>query len=111
MNAPEHLFKADLGYDNGSLYGKLSVAYTGSRFFSYDNLAEVDGFTLVDLTAGYRLEGGMLEGADLQLNVTNLMDEEYVSTIGTNGFGTGADGQTLMVGSPRQVFATIRKSF
>ena len=111
VNAPEHLFKADLGYDNGSLYGKLSVAYTGSRFFSYDNLAEVDGFTLVDLTAGYRLEGGMLEGADLQLNVTNLMDEEYVSTIGTNGFGTGADGQTLMVGSPRQVFATIRKSF
>ena len=39
------------------------------------------------------------------------MDEEYVSTLGTNGFGTGADGQTLMVGSPRQVFATIRKTF
>lgn len=45
------------------------------------------------------------------LNVTNLMDEEYVSTMGTNGFGTGTDAQTLMVGSPRQVFATVRKSF
>jgi iron complex outermembrane receptor protein len=112
VNAPEHLLKADLGYDNGSLYGKLSVAYTGSRYFSYDNLAEVDGYTLVDLTAGYRLSGNeMLDGTELQLNVTNLMDEEYVSTVGTNGFGTGSDGQTLMVGLPRQVFATIRKTF
>jgi len=53
----------------------------------------------------------MLEGAEVQLNVTNLMDEEYVSTIGTNGFNAGADNQTLMVGSPRQVFVTLRKSF
>ncbi len=112
VNAPEHLLKADLGYDNGSLYGKLSVAYTGERYFSYDNLAKVDAYTLVDLTAGYRLGGNeMLEGAEIQLNVTNLMDEEYVSTLGTNGFGTGSDGQTLMVGAPRQVFATIRKTF
>ncbi len=111
VNAPEHLFKADLGYDNGSLYGKLSLSYTGSRYFSYVNNAEVDGFTLVDLTAGYRLAGGLLEGTELQLNLTNLLDEQYVSTIGTNGFNTAADNQTLMVGSPRQVFATIRKSF
>ena len=53
----------------------------------------------------------MLEGLELQLNVTNLTDEEYVSTLGTNGFNTNADNQTLMVGSPRQFFATIRKSF
>ena len=111
VNAPKHLLKADLGYDNGSLYGKLSVAYTGSRYFSYDNLAQVDGFTLVDFTMGMRTVGGPLDGTDVQLNVTNLTDEHYVSTIGTNGFGTGSDGQTLMVGSPRQIFATIRKSF
>ncbi len=111
VNAPEHLLKADLGYDNGALYGKLSVAYTGSRYFSYVNNAEVDGYTLVDLTAGYRLTGGMLDDTELQLNVTNLLDEEHVSTIGTNGFNTSSDNQTLMVGSPRQMFATIRKSF
>jgi iron complex outermembrane recepter protein len=111
VNAPEHLFKADLGYDNGTFFGKLSVAYTGSRYFSYTNNAEVDGYTVADLTAGYRFEGDMLDGLELQLNVTNLMDEEFVSTIGTNGFNASADNQTLMVGSPRQVFATIRKSF
>jgi iron complex outermembrane receptor protein len=72
----------------------------------------VDGYTLADFTAGYRLSGNdILEGVELQLNITNLTDEEYVSTIGTNGFNTGTDNQTLMVGSPRQLFATIRKSF
>lgn len=112
VNAPEHLFKADLGYDNGTFFGKLSLAYTGSRYFSYVNNAEVDGYTLADLSAGYRFGGNeMLEGLELQLNVTNLTDEEYVSTLGTNGFNTNADNQTLMVGSPRQFFATIRKSF
>ena len=112
VNAPEHLFKADLGYDNGAFFGKLSLAYTGSRYFSYVNNAEVDGYTLADLSAGYRFGGNeMLEGLELQVNVTNLTDEEYVSTLGTNGFNTNADNQTLMVGSPRQFFATIRKSF
>ena len=113
VNAPEHLFKADLNYDNGSLYGKLSVAYTGDRFFSYtENPAAIaDAYTVVDLSGGYRFGGSdLLEGLELQLNVTNLMDEEYISTVGTNGFSLG-DRQTLMVGSPRQVFATIRKSF
>ncbi len=113
VNAPEHLFKADLGYDNGSLYGELSIAYTGDRFFSYtENPAAIaDGYTVVDLSGGYRFSGNeFLEGLEVQLNVSNLMDEEFISTVGTNGFGTG-DRQTLMVGSPRQVFATIRKSF
>ena len=112
VNAPEHLLKADLGYDDGAFYGKLSLAYTGSRYFSYLNTAEVDAYTLADFTAGYRFSGNdLLEGAEIQLNATNLFDEQYVSTLGTNGFGTGADSQTLMVGSPRQFFVTVRKSF
>ncbi len=112
VNAPKNLFKADVSYDNGSLFGKLSLAYTGDRYFSYLNNAKVDGYTVADLTAGYRFGGNdMLDGLELQVNVTNLMDEEFVSTIGTNGFNTAADNQTLMVGSPRQIFATIRKSF
>jgi iron complex outermembrane receptor protein len=112
VNAPENLFKADLGYDNGALFAKLSVAYTGSRFFSYVNNAEVDGYTLADLTAGYRFSGNeFLEGLELQFNVTNLADEEYVSTIGTNGFNVSPDNQTLMTGAPRQVFVTLKKGF
>jgi iron complex outermembrane receptor protein len=112
VNSPEHLFKADLNYDTGSLFGKLSVAYTGERFFSYTNNAVVDGYTVADFTLGYRFSGHpALEGLDIQFNVTNLTDEEYVSTTGTNGYNTNPDNQTLMVGSPRQFFATLRKAF
>jgi iron complex outermembrane receptor protein len=110
VNTPEHLFKADLGYDDGTFFSTLSVAYTGSRFFSYLNNAEVSGYTTADFTTGVRFDGA-LDGLEAQLNVTNLMNEEYVSTIGTNGFNTASDNQTLMVGAPRQVFVTIRKSF
>ncbi len=113
MNAPKHLLKGGPRLrQRRVLRENCRLAYTGSRYFSYINNAEVDGYTLADFTAGYRFSGNdALEGLELQLNVTNLMDEDYVSTIGTNGFNINSDNQTLMVGSPRQVFATIRKSF
>ena len=40
----------------------------------------VQAYTLLDLTAGYRLP---VTGATVQLNVTNLFDEKYQSFIGT----------------------------
>jgi outer membrane receptor protein involved in Fe transport len=44
----------------------------------------VDSYTLVDLTAGYRLP---ITGATLQLNITNLFDEKYQSFVGTPEIG------------------------
>lgn len=79
--------------------------------FEQDRIAaEVGGYTVADFTTGVRFDGP-LDGLEAQLNLTNLTDEEYVSTIGTNGFNTSSDNQTLMVGAPRQIFVTIRKSF
>ena len=43
--------------------------------------------------------------------MTNLFDEEFVGTIGSNGFGFAGDNQTLLAGAPRQVFVTLRKNF
>lgn len=40
-----------------------------------------------------------MEGPEIQLNITNLLDEEYVSTLGANGFNACPDNQTLTVGS------------
>ncbi len=112
VNTPKNLFKADLSYDIAGFFAKLSLAYTDDRFFSYTNTAQVDGYTLADLSLGYRFGGNpVLEGLEVQLNVTNLTDEEYVSTVGTNGFNNSSDNQTLMVGAPRQIFATVRKTF
>ena len=48
---------------------------------------------------------------DIRLNTTNLFDEKYVSTIGSNGFGVTGDNQTLLSGARRQVFVTVGFGF
>ena len=47
----------------------------------------------------------------MQLNATNLFDEDYVGTIGSNGFGNRGDSQTLLIGAPLQFFGTIKVNF
>jgi iron complex outermembrane receptor protein len=53
----------------------------------------------------------MSKPVELQVNVTNLFDVKYISSIGTNGFGSQGDNQTMMVGAPRAVFASIKAGF
>ena len=114
VNTPSQLLKADLTFDNDTFFATLSASYTGERESTYTNVGgQIAGHTALDLTGGYRF-GGTLDGFELQLNVVNLLDEEYVSTIGSNGFSAsdpGNTGQTLLVAPPRQVFVTLRKTF
>lgn len=111
-DAPKHIFNATLGYDDGALFGNVDLSYMSKRYFTYENDQSVGGRTLVGLTAGYRLAAdGMLGGLQLQVNVENLFDEKYVSTIGSNGFGASGDSQTLLPGAPRAVFISLKKTF
>lgn len=113
VDTPENLIRGELAYDNGSLFGKVSAAFTDERYFTYTNDQSVDSYTTVDLSAGYRFMGmeGPLNGLEIQANVTNLLDEDFVSTIGSGGFGNSGDNMTLLPGAPRSVFVTVRKSF
>ena len=116
VNAPNHLLKADLGYDNGSLFASLNANYTSERETTYTNIGgQVDAFATLDFSAGYRFSGSpFLEGLEAQINVTNLLGEEYISSVGTNGFAAsdaGESNQTFMVGAPQQVYFTLRKKF
>lgn len=113
VNTPKHIANGELAYDDGALFGSISANYLSDRYFTYTNVGgRVDGRVLVGLTAGYRVSGhGFLDGLEAQVNVSNLFDKNYVGAIGTNGFVNSGDAQTLIAGAPRQVFATIRKSF
>jgi iron complex outermembrane receptor protein len=115
VNSPKHLLKGEVSYDDGNLFGKVGASYTSKRYYTYLNDGSVDGYALVDASVGYRFEGGdWLEGLEIQANVTNLFDKEYVSTIGSNGYvNSDPDGlaQTLLAGSPRQFFVTLKKQF
>ena len=113
VNTPETLARAELSYDDGSLYGTIATAYTGERFSSYLNDESVGAYTLFELTAGYRFidRGNWLDGTEVQFNVTNLFDEDHISTVGSGGFQNGAGRQTFLPGAPRQAFMTLRRSF
>ncbi len=116
VDSPENMLKATLAYDDGALFGNLNGSYTDKRLYTYTGDASVPSVTAFDLTVGYRFksENTLLNGLEVQGNVTNLLDKKYISTVGSAGFGntdpTG-DAQTLMVAAPRQMFVTVRKQF
>jgi iron complex outermembrane receptor protein len=113
VNTPETLFRAEMAYDNGALFGTLAAAYTGERFSSYLNDESVEGYTLVEFTGGYRFvdTGTWADGTEVQVNVTNLLDEDHISTVGSGGFQNTAGRQTFLPGAPRQAFVTLRRRF
>ncbi len=112
VNTPKDLLKTEVAYDNGALFATLSTDYTGDRWYTYENVGgKVKASTISDLTLGYRLAS---LGTTLQLNVTNLTDEKYISTIGSNGFvnsDAAGTAQTILTGAPRQVFVSVKKNF
>lgn len=111
VDAPKHLARAEFTYDSASFYGRVGVNYMSERFFTYTNDQSVPGRALVDATLGYRLDVGQRMPIELQLNAVNLFDKGYIATVGTTGFSFSGDRQTLLIGAPRQVFATLKVGF
>ena len=113
VDTPENLVKLDVAYDPQSgPFARAGISYMSKRYFTYTNDKSVGARALVDATIGWRFEGdGWTNGFAIQGSVTNLFDKDYVATIGSNGFGNSGDNQTLLAGSPRQCFLTVRKDF
>lgn len=113
VDSPESIANLELAYDDGMFYARANANYTSERFFTYSNDRSVDGRVLVDALIGVRLnsDNRFLDGLAIEGTVTNLFDEEYVGTIGSNGFGFAGDNQTLLAGAPQQFFVTLRKDF
>lgn len=111
VDAPDTMFKSILGYDDGQWFGNLGLDSMSKRYYSYLNDASVAGRTLLNLSGGLRTKSlGFLSEGSVQVGVTNLGDRKYISTVGSNGF-TNSDptgtNQTLLTGSPRQLFITL----
>ena len=107
VDAPKHLARAELNFDNGMAFARLAANYMSKRYFNYLNDRSVDSRVVADATIGYRFN----ENLEVQMNVSNLFDEEYVGTINSAGTGNSGDRQTLLVAAPRQFFATIKAGF
>jgi iron complex outermembrane receptor protein len=109
VDAPKHMARGELGYDDGSLFARFSLNYMSQRYFTYLNDRSVPSRVIADATLGYRFGGdGKFE---IQLNGSNLFDKEYIGTINSAGTGNSGDRQTLLVGAPQQFFVTLKAGF
>jgi iron complex outermembrane receptor protein len=111
VDTPKHLLRGEVAYDSDAFFGRVGANYMSKRYFNYLNDRSVPGRVLVDATVGYHLDAGLRAPLELQMNATNLFGKDYVSTIGSNGFGNSGDNQTLLAGSPRQIFVTLKAGF
>jgi iron complex outermembrane receptor protein len=86
-----------------------------TRYYSYTNDASVPSRLLFNASAGYRFAPfAMVKSSSIQLNVTNLTDRKYISTLGSNGFVSkdpGGTAQTLLPGAPREFTVTFAAKF
>jgi len=120
VDAPKVLLKSEFGYDDGHAMAKFGLDHTGKRYFTYTNDLVVAGdgrgyvgsYTTLDFSTGYRLTDlSHVKELGLQLNVYNLTDKQYISTIGSNGFGNMGDNQTFLAAAPRQFFVSVNGRF
>lgn len=77
----------------GSAYFRTEYSYTGSRQIDAANSRRLDGYSLVNVRAGWRGESWELFGA-----VENVFDEDYVTSAYLAG--TNTSGQSLFAGIP-----------
>lgn len=105
VDAPSRLMHSELAFDDKRWFARLGAKYTSRRYYTYTNDGQVPSFAVWDLGAG--IHHGALT---FQVNVNNLFDKRYFSTIGSNQFaasdphGTFA---TLLTGAPRELFITV----
>ncbi|MDE1145441.1 MAG: TonB-dependent receptor [Azospirillaceae bacterium] len=115
VDSPKNMVKAELAFDDGMIFGAVSGNYMSERYYTYINDGKVPGYATVDLTLGYRFQGGGWQrDLEIQGNATNLFNRHYISSIGTNGYvmsdSTGTF-QTLQAGAPTALFISLRKKF
>jgi iron complex outermembrane receptor protein len=115
VDTPEVLLKSELAWESGPFFVHGDVNFVDDRYYTYLNEGGVDSYTLLNAGFGYRFsELGIVDTLSIQADVTNLTDEEYFSTIDSNGF-TNSDPngttQTLLLGAPRQYFISIKARF
>ena len=115
VDSPEWMFNSEIGYEVDKTFAKLHMKFTGEREYTFLNEGSVDSFSVVNLSAGYRFgEMGMFKELTAQLDVANLLDEDYISTVGSGGFGNSdltGTAMTLLPGAPRQLFLSLKAAF
>jgi len=110
VETPKWTFAARMGVDiTDNFKAGLQAKKVGDRFGTDLNDKVAQGYTVVDLDLNYGFKVKGFERGQLQINVTNLLDEEYFGNISS---GTGGNSVAFYsIGAPRTVVATLRLDF
>lgn len=112
VDAPVALWSSTLKYRNEGWSGNVGARFTDQRYFSILNDMSVPSSFLFDGGASYTFGNfGVAKDLNVQFNISNIFDASYIASVGTGGFSTSGDLQTLMAGARRLMFFTIGASF
>ena len=111
---PDFLYNAGLYYDDGALDVSIFTNYTGDNFTASNNAIELDGFNIVNLDAGYKIQLGGRKAVRLGINVFNLFDEDAVTEGSPRQDNNQAASGAYFVGRPvlpRRIAARLTFNF
>ncbi|MGI4747087.1 MAG: TonB-dependent receptor, partial [Janthinobacterium lividum] len=113
---PEFMYKGQLTYDWRQFELHADTQYIGTRNLSYTGDAQVPAYWLTNVGVRYdftpmirrQAGAGFVRHLVADFNVYNIAGAHYISGMGENGFPLSGDYQSVLLGSPRQFFFTVR---
>jgi iron complex outermembrane receptor protein len=115
VGTPVWMFTSALSYTVGGFTFNVDGKYTGRRYITYINDSSVPSYWLLNAGVNYDVGAvSILKDLSFSFNVTNLANEHYFATTGTNGYvasDPSGYNQTLQAGAPRQYFFNINAKF
>ena len=104
VRSPSWQAALGLTYDDGRLFGSITVKYVGPQYSSFTDDEKIADHTQGDVAMGLRLPAiGLAKQPELRLNLINVTDTDVLSGIAsptTNARDTVGRYGTLIPGSP-----------
>jgi iron complex outermembrane receptor protein len=106
-DVPEWMVNLSFNWEKNGYRLTPAVRYMGQRYVDVENKYTVDPYFLVDLALSKKFKLTQKQALTVSLSVTNLLDEEYISTISASDTSIGQD-TTYAVGPPRTFFIALQ---
>ncbi|TKJ56366.1 ligand-gated channel [Pseudomonas viridiflava] len=111
IDAPRWMLSSSLDWQWDRWNAGVQTNYMDKRYYTYTNDSSVDAYWVTNANMGYDFgRFGDLKDTTLSLNLVNLFDRRYISTINTDSSAAtdpAGNLQILKVGSPRSAFVTL----
>ncbi|MDG6094981.1 TonB-dependent receptor [Acetobacter sp. AN02] len=99
-SAPRWQAALGLQYDDGTVFGSISMKYVDKQYTTYMNDERIPGYKRVDMMLGLRARDiGFLKAPSVRMNIVNLTDRHYLAGVYSPGM-TAGDGSAQLLAAP-----------